>query len=555
MATYWVGASGNDGNDGTTHALRKLTMASAITAASSVGDIINVVADDGPLAMSGASPGTITGHIGTSYDSFGLKIRGVNNALEAPAIAELSFTDDASAQTLFDLDTGTPAYIILEGLKVDWTQNATAATNKNFFDRGFISNTNARIQYCHFILSEDVQGRIWADPFVANNQGNRAGEFRYNYIVDSGGSGGSLLSCHQRGQIDVHHNVWYRNGAWSHAQSFINLENNDGGNTDHRVYNNTVVDTASPVAVGTFWISDDSSGPVSPPATKHLHSNVLASVDSVAFTYASGNAAAAGEETNYTRVIGWTLIWLASSTFPAYGYYQIPWDPDGADEGLPEAEDEWSTDVIATADPFNAISTPWAWTNINSSGYSITLAGDWRIKAINSHRSMSQTSGVPGAIMDPIGTPSTPPAWVPDQLPSVPVTPRHPGYFLDPDKAIGDPGSGVQAVLALRRNLDIEAEFRYTVGGVTDQTTKVVAGTIHLATNTASTTVPGLTVAGLTKLMFEPDGDTTLVLDSHSQLIKAGGCLLVANAAGVDAVKINNPSTLKELRVHFFGSL
>ena len=653
MATVWVDPlNGNDADDGSTFALGKATLAGAVAVANQ-GDTINV-ANTAALVIATTQGADLASDFqGTSYDvNPGLIIQGTDSS-GAAAMTELRFADNATTQTLFNLDvTGAPdpAFITVQGFKVNWAANATAATSKIFCAREGVTAGPIRIRYNWFNYSQFVIGPIFNDSTAAVADGTDAADIEFNYINEAGGSGGLafLAECHQRGRLYFHHNVIYVNGAYSHGRSVFNGQSNDGDQTDHRVYNNTYV-IVDDVSASPLWNSADVAPVTS--AVKHLHSNVVITLQNTAtFNHAQGSAT--GDSTLYTRVMGFTLFFVPNSpVFPAYGYYQRPWDPDDSDS--PEGTDTWATDQVETVtNPTHAFNTPFLW-DFEGSAYSVTIAGDYRIDATGTHRTMAQDGGVPGALAENpvvpdisgsnivisagvneavtesvniinVGTgtltitnivlagdatltyaggttasiaagasqafnvtftPTVHPTaavatltftsddpdegtfvititgnsvhyWVPGgNLPSTPIGPTSPAYFLNPNVAPGSRGSGVSAEIELKRNTVFIARLATTVGANSDTTSGIVQGTVHLVTNSGLVAIPGLNVTGLRKVLIRPEGgNVTLQLGLSTFLVRDGGCVLVANVSSHHTVLLNNASTIKDVSVHFFGA-
>jgi uncharacterized repeat protein (TIGR01451 family) len=409
VATFWVGASGNDANDGTSFANRKATWQAVMALATAKGDVVNVVADDGPLTVSSASGVNIVNrNHGTSFSDPGLTVQGVDNASANPDLAELRFQDNTTSQTLLSIDNAgasDPAYIILQGLYVNWAALTSTVHTKHFVTRiNGNTDNNIRIQYNKFEQEETAGGLVVNDHALGITDGGQAYEIRYNYFLnmDDGSSAAAACSFHHRGQGEMHHNVFVQNGAWNGTRLLLSMGSNDGDATDHRCYNNTYIaySTMGASRAQVPWSSVDSSGSTGGDAVKHLYNNVHADFRaSGSPSYAYGSAT--GDDTTYDRLMGYSLFCNPNSlTYANFGPYQIPWDPDDADS--PEGSATWGTDASTTADVFQDKATPWDWENINGSGYTMTLIGDLRIKNLNGWRSMSQSGGVPGAISDPV---------------------------------------------------------------------------------------------------------------------------------------------------------
>jgi len=368
--------------------------------------VVNVAAGDGALTVLNADAYTLVNrNAGTSESDPGLTIQGTDSAGD-PALAELRFQDNTTASNMLTISNSgatDPAYIILQGLYVNWAAMASTVHSKNFVVRSNGSTDNhVIIQACKFVQAQHQGGQIAKDHVLLIADGGYSFEVRYNYIVnmDANGSSSFMVSLHHRGQGDVHHNVVVQNGAYAPGDKFMSLGSNDGNTTDHRQYNNTFIMYST--ATGTFeaWNSVDTTGSTGGNATKHLHSNVHADFRaSGTAKYARGSTGLAS--TTYDRTIGYTLFCNPNSlAYANFGPYEMPWDPDNQD--TPEGTSIWATDVSTTSDVFMDKATPWPWTNINGTGYTLTLAGDFRIKNTANWRTMALGGGVPGAIQDAV---------------------------------------------------------------------------------------------------------------------------------------------------------
>jgi uncharacterized repeat protein (TIGR01451 family) len=403
--TYWVGASGNDANTGLSYAQRKATWTAVLDLATAKGDVVNVAAGDGALTVTNADAYTLSNRNGgTSESDPGLTIQGVDSAGD-PAVAELRFQDDTTAASMLRIDNGgatDPAYIILQGLYVNWTAMSSTVHSKVFVVRANGSTDNHIIlQACKFAQAQFQGGQVAKDHALLITDGGYSFEVRYCYFLnmDANGSSSYMVSLHHRGQGDIHHNVVIQNGAYAPGDQFLLLGSNDGNATDHREYNNTYLTYSTAGGAFQAWNSVDATGSTGGNATKHLHSNVHADFRaSGSASYAKGAAVAS---TTYDRTIGYTLFCNPNSlAYANSGPYQRPWDPDDSDS--PEGTSIWATDVSTTSDVFNGKSTPWDWENINGTGYTLTLVGDLRIKDTSNWRTMALGGGVPGAIPDSV---------------------------------------------------------------------------------------------------------------------------------------------------------
>jgi hypothetical protein len=663
MATWWVDpAAGADTNTGASFAQAvehiDALLTFPYTKGVNTGDTVNCVNSGNHTFGSGTYMAQLISRFnGTSHAAPGLIIQGTDSSGNA-AFATWVFTDDTSGETMVRVDGAggvDPAYITIQGIKVDWTAGtASPAHAKVFLTRNSLWDTNLRVRYCQFINDNLFEGQIINDSSSLVADGGSFGELAYCYIEDSGSTGGTgnLISVHHRAQHSCHHNVFYFNGAWSQAKIIYSLGNNDSTVTDHRFYNNTVIITDNVSAVSAIWNSFDASVAAAG-ATKQIYSNVLYVLVTAGKTWRWVAGSATETSANYSLLVGYNLFYYPNSpTINAAGFYQTPYDPD--DDDSPEGTDFWATDQAVTAgtDPFNAIGTPFAW-DFEGSNYSVTLAFDPRIVASGTYRTMSYTGGVPGAVSEspaaaPVPeinvTPATlsmsaalddvisatfeiqslgtgpltvssvtsnnsqftvdyvggtigagatvtvtvtftptaagtqtgtitilsndsdepsltvvctgkgsaaPPVYIPSPgyLPSQAVTPASPAFFFDD---LGDPSAGVRAQIRLKKNTSLEV-FMQAVAEA-DTVSFVASGEITIATNTAMTAVPGLSLAGLTTLILTTDKTLQFEVDNQAFTLLDGGCFVIGRVDGIDSLEVANASLVNPVKVTFFGA-
>jgi hypothetical protein len=141
--------------------------------------------------------------------------------------------------------------------------------------------------------------------------------------------------------------------------------------------------------------------------------------------------------------------------------------------------------------------------------------------------------------------------WIPDgKLPARPISPDFPAHFGRPGR---DEGSRVS--IFIHKNTEIEWAFTTFVGGWSDTATNVFAGIAYIGTNSSLATIPGLQAQDLNKIMIEPQfGESLVQINSHTFLLRDGGCFLLANSTDLNTVKMSNPSTIRDIRVHVFAS-
>ena len=550
MATYWVGATGSDANTGLSYAQRKLTWTAVMALATAKGDVVNVASTDGALTIASTESVTLSNRNGgTSFSDPGLTIQGVNSSGVATQ-TELRFSDNTTAQNMLAISNAgatDPAYIIVQGLYVNWAAMTVTTHNKNFIVRSNGStDNNIRVQCNKFEMALSQGGTAISDHALLIADGGRLGEVRYNYFHNCDDGGGSqLMRFHHRGQVEVHHNVLVLNAATAFSGIWASFGNNDGNSTDHRFYNNTVYVKSTATGVPYIWASLDSTGSTGGNADKQCHSNVIGHFPAALNArYMQGFAGVAS--TTYDRVIGYTLFSVPNgNSWDAAGPYQVPWDPDDSDS--PEGTSRWATDVLTTSDVFFDKATPWSWANINGSGYSMTLAGDLRIADTSNWRTMALDGGVPGAIEDSV---AAGPDLTIDLAHSADYIVGGIGVFTIVVSNIGD--TTATATLTVTDTLPTGLTYRGSSGSgwvvlhagqvitatyAGDLLAGGVTTTLIVTVNVASTAIPSVTnSASVTSTDDVPGGeDDDLILVSPAPVILGNNLLLSeANPARPD---------------------
>ncbi len=533
---YWIDpVNGSDLNPGTSFGSAKQSWKGGIDAAVAAGDPIVNLVNSGPSTVPSAATITVTGRIGTNYSNPGLLIRGVSDAAATPALAEVRFQDNNSAQSLLTVSNNS-AYIVIQGLLVNWSVNATAATAKAVITRTSTTAQNIRLEYCHFKGKSTVGGIICRDNTI--NSAKPGGEMRYNYIVGTHISVIKML-CDPTGTSEFHNNVVLVTAGGGSAQTIMDCSSADGPVTDHRFYHNTiVVRSGATASILLPWLSADTTGPSSGTSIKQCHSNIYANYlagasDVYRFVEGPGGTPSSA---NYVRTFGYNLFYLpGGKAFSGPGPYWRPWDPDDSD--VPEGTSYWLGDQVASADPFNAPLDAWTWENVNNSGYDLQLDGDFRVTVESGFRAAGMDGSIPGAIEDGFVTPSPPPVWN-----DVPVGPENPGFsFPAPD--------GITAALRLRRNTYMEAAYR--VDGLLESLTHVNHGMTEVVAGAANAdmAVP----AGSRLFMAETDSGIIVQLNGQTFTLRAGGCVALAGA-NLTTFKISNPSAVKSAIIRFMGA-
>jgi hypothetical protein len=324
------------------------------------------------------------------------------------------------------------------------------------------------------------------------------------------------------------------------AATGMDCNNADGPATDHQLYHNTIVVRSTATAcIFLPWLSEDLTGPSSGTSIKQCHSNIYANYlagasDVYRFCEGPGGAPPSA---NYVRTFGYNLFYLpGGKSYSGPGPYWRPWDPDDSDS--PEGESYWATDTLSTTtDPFNAPSTAWDWEDVNGSGYTLPLAGDFRVTADSGFRDLGLSGSVPGAIEDTFGSPSEPPTWN-----DIPVGPDNPAFlFPAPD--------GLVTAIRIQRNTVLE--MRQLVEGVLESVSKVSNGMATVATNTANYDMA--LPAGSRIFMMETDADIVVQLNSQTFAMLAGGCVVLGGAS-LNTFKVSNASTVKQAILKFMGA-
>lgn len=114
MATYYVGSGGNDGNAGTSWALRKLTIQSAVTAASSAGDTIYVAPGTYRETVTMGTSGTAGNPISLIGD-----YTGANTSGSRGVVRITGSNDDITATRTSPIVATSKNYITITGFVLD----------------------------------------------------------------------------------------------------------------------------------------------------------------------------------------------------------------------------------------------------------------------------------------------------------------------------------------------------------------------------------------------------------------------------------------------------
>lgn len=406
MATYWVDSEGdgNDANDGTaaTNGVfpigPKRTWPAAVALLSgSKGNTLNVIARATPYIVTATTSVTATG--GTDYDTdFGFKIQGTTVS-GTPAIARLTWPDDAASQTAISV-AGATAYNIIQGIFCDMSAltSAIGSATKALASHS-TSASFTRIRYCHAIgPTAATSGNL----FIANMAvSNTAFSYEVYYCVFTDLK--QIVALNTTGNVNsassFHNNICEEIALTkSTATRRIHTGTSAwGANSNHEIYNNTVV-VKNPTRAIFIQATGNTAHANS---IMRCHSNVFANIGAAAVnsSWMIGASAWEGLPWTGTRDIGWNVFTAtAGFNWTTAHPYAVPWDEDDTDLDADDTGEVWSTDQLnAAVDPFNASSTPWTWTNVNSSGYDLPVSGDYRLAV---YRTAGKGGIVPGAIAE-----------------------------------------------------------------------------------------------------------------------------------------------------------
>ncbi len=153
MATYWLGEGGNDGNAGTSYALRKLTTPAALALLVNKGDILNIVGTVDMETSNYEINAASLGNRGTSYSDPSLIIQGTD-ASGNPALATLQ--GSATNIGFLTLDDRVD-YAIIRGLYIDMSSQPSSYNLYPLYFKGS-GHFPVKIQYCVFEGKPGIAG-------------------------------------------------------------------------------------------------------------------------------------------------------------------------------------------------------------------------------------------------------------------------------------------------------------------------------------------------------------------------------------------------------------
>ena len=421
MATYWLSASGNDANDGTSYAQAKATLAAGLGLLGT-GDTLNVVNDGTHLMLNTSEivtgqPANIDGDLrcrGTSWTNFGYRIRGTD-ASGNPALATIAADDtlgDVRVSGIVAL-RDRPEYGIIEGIKIDWSDIIADATNR--YAVGSTNEAGIPIRFNSCVVVGSAYG-------AAAPAGNRRMFYKISgasYTTETEGiqvyncvfyNCPNVLTLPETAYqpADIHHNVFFQhtNGAMAFSCLWIGGVNIAGSVEGYVVRHNTFYEispTATSKMNAKVNIYSESKSDLS------VHSNLYylqpgASVDTASpFGGYLHDNSAVYSGTGTRDDMGYNLFGMGTN-FPglagmsgANGFYDSIF---AVHPSTVVGTEIYGTDNLVTnVTPATLFNGTGAWTWLNSDGYSFDLPIDPRPRLL---RQSGLGSTVPGAIPDAI---------------------------------------------------------------------------------------------------------------------------------------------------------
>ena len=417
MATYWVGAGGNDANDGSTYALRKLTSQAAIPLLSTTGDILNVV---GSVLACGTEQ-EINGVSlrGTSYTSPAFIIQGTDSSGN-PAEGTIAF--GASNRVWLEI-TDLANYGIIRGLHFDCTDSPNLSLNSIIRVTG-TGYSPQRVSYCRVTPSASAVRARQPDLVLVNCTSNVLQPadpevlVEYCYIQKNGvvtTSGGPLRADH----CVMRDNQAAYEGNSPLVDSSLVL----GLNAVSAKMTNCTVDVSHIGGDAQYPIFYDGprDGSAVGSRVRNLHSNLVAFKSNTPLSagqvfYAGVFCGLAVNTTGtWSGDVGYNFMVfdtvftseiIASAT--RVDFYQNHYNPLHPTTTTGTAI--YPTDVVLNnttmGSLLNDASVTWTWANINDSGYDIVLPKDYRIT--DTAAATGALDGGPvGAVEEPVNVPPT----------------------------------------------------------------------------------------------------------------------------------------------------
>lgn len=393
MATKWIRATGgSDAYTGDSYAQGWATLNKIntyINASGAKGDIFNVVGD---FAFTGLPTALTKSLAGTNYDTDpSFTIRGMS-AVGIPAMA--SVTWPASAARLLTTGVGQP-FIVIQGIKFDMT--TAVVTDGQMVVRNTSTAVAPRFEYCQLHGYTDSNAnfgdalRTWMDQ--AGTAPTNCGEVRYCYM-NNVCRPIEFFTAATTVKGNMHGCVWRHVGRWTDtyegrlrwAATPVSASNQLG------FYHNTVI-ISTVDAINSLLLAAPASGNY---GTVDWHSNLLwIDTTAVSSPVAAVFAGGGGSTATYAGTLGYNVILFGPNVTALEApddkiYVNPPWSTGGS----PKTTDVVAREVAQTG-VFIAPTTAWNWTNINGSGYTIPLPGDFRPHV---YTAAGESASVPGAL-------------------------------------------------------------------------------------------------------------------------------------------------------------
>lgn len=419
MATYWVGEGGNDSNDGTTYALRKLTTGAALALLTSKGDVLNVV---GTVAMDNATYSldgdTLTS--GTSYNDPALTIRGTDSDGQ-PALATLEAT---AANYEFVTIRDMLQYVIIEGLKID----TSAVGNSVHYPIKCTGagHSHVKLRYCHFL--SDPSSSLYAQGVQANatyNVGQPSGipEVRAEYCLFEA----AYMAGDNSYRVAADHCIFrWVNDDLSGPPAFVRQDTNTTRRWPGVAMTNCTIDVRqnypTPNTGRNFFTATDYINDATTDSrTLIINSNLFIHSATVAMStnqlwnsgmFDSGNANTTGTwdhtlmgynafvfDSNYTDSI-------TSDPLATIGFYEDHYHPDQPTTTTDSTKlhtGDVRLDNTTISEVINDATSAWTWVAINGSSYSLDLPRDYRVFT-TTFTTGALDGGPVGAVEDAVNT-------------------------------------------------------------------------------------------------------------------------------------------------------
>lgn len=414
MATYWVSDAGDDGNDGTSYAQAKATLAAGVALMTTKGDILNVVGSFAALSAGVDVDGDVLR--GTSYSDPAFIIQGTDPSGN-PAECTVTATGTANHEWIDLIDM--PDYGIIRGFKFD-------ATGMGNAEGQFIKATDTgqfpvRIEYCSIIGNPAVA--YFYRPllfFATSAYGAQAvdpalWEIRYCFFQDA-------YMETDNGYIGECHHCVFRHSDTTNfggPSASVRMDTNVNARGPVRMWNCTfdMYYTGSAPRPGTVFQDYNNS--------TNIYNDQLRVSDNL-LCFASSNAPDASGQCFTTGIIGNGVIPVTGTFSGTIGYnvfyfdagfvaaitavnseiYRSYYDPD-----YPTTSENttgiWPTDLRVDSATISEVinsTTAWTWTDINGSGYAIDLPKDYRLTS-STLITFASDGGVVGAITNLLNAP------------------------------------------------------------------------------------------------------------------------------------------------------